>query len=94
MANRSCNALTRFYRVGKRPSVKAHLAIYSQAVDVRRRCMSVLLIILGNNLDFSSCDVMVGFRKSSHKFIFMSIFSRGTQMNEIMSLKVYAGILP
>ena len=55
----------RFYTVGKKPSVKAYLAIYSQAVDVRGRCMSESLI-LGHNLDFSSCDIMVGFRKSSH----------------------------
>ena len=60
-----CNAPTRYYMVGKKPSVKADLAIYSQAVDVRGRCMSESLI-LGHNLDFSSCDVMVGFRKSSH----------------------------
>ena len=45
--------------------MKADLAIYSQAADVRGRCMSETLI-LGHNLDFSSCDIMVGFRKSSH----------------------------
>ena len=33
-ADRPCNAPTRFYRVGKKPSVKADLAIYSHAVDV------------------------------------------------------------
>ena len=60
-----CNAPTQFYTVGKKPSVKADLAIYSQAVDVRGRCMSESLI-LGHNLDFSSCDIMVSFRKSSH----------------------------
>ena len=49
----------------KKPSVKADLAIYSQAVDVRGRCMSESLK-LGHNLDFSSCDIMVGFHKSSH----------------------------
>ena len=64
-ANRPCNAPSRFYRVGKKLSVKADLAIYSQAVDVRGRCMSESLI-LGHNLDFSSCDIMVGFHKSSH----------------------------
>ena len=64
-ANRPYNAPTWFERVGKRPSVKADLTIYSQAVDVRGRCMSESLI-LGHNLDFSSCDIMVGFRKSSH----------------------------
>ena len=60
-----CKAPTRFYTVGKNSSVKADLAIYSQAVDVHGQCMSESLI-LGNNLDFSSCDIMVGFRKSSH----------------------------
>ena len=63
----SCNAPTRFYMVGKKPSVKADLAIYSQAVDVHGWCMSESLI-LGYNLDFSSCDIMVGFRKSSHNY--------------------------
>ena len=65
-ASWSRNAPTGFYRVGKKPSVKADLAIYSQAVDVRGRCMSESLR-LGHNLDFSSCDIMVGFHKSSHK---------------------------
>ena len=62
-----CNAPTRSHMVGKKPSVKADLAIYSQAVDVCGRCMSGLLK-LGHNLDFSSCDIMVGFHKSSHIF--------------------------
>ena len=62
-----CNAPTQFYMVGKKPSVKADLAIYSQAVDIRGQCMSESLI-LGHNLDFSSCDIMVGFRKSSHNY--------------------------
>ena len=53
-----CNTPTRFYMVGKKPSVKADLAIYSQAVDVRGRCMSESLI-LGHNLDFSSWSVFV-----------------------------------
>ena len=61
----SCNAPTRFYMVSKKLSVKADLAIYSQAVDVCGRCMSELLK-LGHNLDFSSCDIMVGFHESSH----------------------------
>ena len=63
--NRPCNAPTWLYRVTKKPSVKANLAVYSQAVDVRGWCMSESLI-LGNSLDFSSCDIMVDFRKSSH----------------------------
>ena len=63
--NRPCNAPTWFYRVGKKPSVKADPAIYSHAVDVRGQCMSESLI-LGHNLDFSSCDIMLDFCKSSH----------------------------
>ena len=64
-ADKPCNAPTRFYRVGKKPSVKADLAIYSHAVEVGGQCMSESLT-LGYNLDFSSCDIMVGFCKSSH----------------------------
>ena len=64
-ANRPCNAPIWFYRVGKKPSVKADLAIYSQEVDVRGQCMCESLI-LGHSLDFSSCDIMVSFHKSSH----------------------------
>ena len=64
-ANRPCNAPTRFYRVGKKPSVKADLAIYSHAVDVGGQCMSESLTLV-HNLEFSSCDIMVGFCKSSH----------------------------
>ena len=62
-----CNAPTRSYTVCRKPSVKADLAIYSQlqAVDVRGQCMSESLK-LGHNLDFSSCDIMVGCHKSSH----------------------------
>ena len=41
----SCNAPTRFYPVGKKPSVKADLAIYSQAVDACGQCMSESLIL-------------------------------------------------
>ena len=62
--NRPYNAPTQFYRVGKKPSVKAGLAIYSHVVDASGQCMSVSLI-LGFNLDFSSCDNLVGFCKSS-----------------------------
>ena len=64
-ANRPCNAPTQFYRVGRKPSVKADLAIYSHTVDVDGQCMSESLT-LGHNLDFSSCDIMVGFCESSH----------------------------
>ena len=66
--HRSCNALTRFYKVGKKPSVKAYtvyLAIYSHVADASGQRMSVSLI-LSFNLDFSSCDKLIGFCKSSH----------------------------
>ena len=65
-SHRLCNAPKRPYRVGKKPSIKADLAIYSQVVDASGQCMSISLI-LGFNLDFSSCDILVGFYKSSHK---------------------------
>ena len=64
-----CDAPTRSYMVSKKPSVKADLAIYSQAVDVRGQCMSESLK-LGHHLDFSSCDIMIGFHKSSHNYYF------------------------
>ena len=38
--HRPCNASMWPYTVGKKPSVKVDLAIYSQAVDVRGQCMS------------------------------------------------------
>ena len=68
-----CNAPTRFYKVGKKLSVKAHLAIYSQAVNVHGRCMSESLK-LEHNLYFSSCDIMVGFRKSSHISVHKTLY--------------------
>ena len=61
-------------RLAKKLSMKADLAIYGQAVDVRGRCMSESLR-LGHNLDFSSCDIMVGFHKSSHIFLFSIVTS-------------------
>ena len=63
--NRTRNASARLNRVGKKPSVKADLAIYSHAVDASGQCMSESLI-LGHNLDFSSCNILVSFCKSSH----------------------------
>ena len=63
--NRPCNAPTGFYKVGKKLPLKADLTTYSQAVDVCGQCMSELLI-LGHNLDFSSCDIMVSFCKPGH----------------------------
>ena len=59
-SHRPCNAPTRPYRVNKKPSVKADLAIYSQVVYGSGQCMSVSLI-LGFNVDFCACDNLVGF---------------------------------
>ena len=42
--NRPCNAPRWPYRVGKKPSVKARLAIYSHAVDASGQCMSVSVL--------------------------------------------------
>ena len=58
--HRPCYAPMQPYRVVKKPSVKADLAMYSHTVDVSRQCMSVLLI-LGCKLDFSSCAIRTGF---------------------------------
>ena len=62
--HRPCIA-PKFYRVSKKPPVKADLAIHSHVVNASGQCISVSLI-LGFNLDFSSCDNLVGFCKSSH----------------------------
>ena len=61
-----------FYRVCKKPSEKADLAIYSHVVDDSGQCKSVSLI-LAFTLDFNSCDTLVGFCKSSHKYLSMCI---------------------
>ena len=64
--------------------MKAYLAIYSHAVDVNGQCMSESLI-LGHYLDFRSCDIMVGFYKSSHIYVvfklrkFLSSDLKGTE---------------
>ena len=63
--HRPCNAPMRLYTVGKKPSVKADLAMYSHTVDVSRQYMSVSLI-LGCKLDFASCIIRAGFCKSYH----------------------------
>ena len=60
--NKTYNAPMRPYKVGKKPSVKADLAIYSHVVNASGQCMSESLI-LGFNLDFSSCAILC---KSSH----------------------------
>ena len=63
--NRTYNAPMRFYRVSKKRSVKTDLGIYGHAVDASGQCMSESLI-LWHNLDFSSCEILVGLHKSSH----------------------------
>ena len=82
-----CNAPTRFYTVGKKPSVKADQAIYSQAVDVRGRCMSESLK-LGHNLDFSSCDIMIGFHKSSHIYDQVQSFQINDYANHYVDIEI------
>ena len=67
--HRPCNAPTQFYRVGKKPSVKVDLTIYSHVVDVSGWCMSVL----GIKLHFSSCVNWDDFCKSSHIFVCMYV---------------------
>ena len=56
---------TWFSSVGKRPPVKADLAIYSPVNGVYVQCLS-LAFMLSYNLDFNSCAIRDGFRKSSH----------------------------
>ena len=46
--------------------MKADLAIYSHVVDAAGQCMSESLTLV-HNLNFSTCDILVGFCKSSHK---------------------------
>ena len=70
--HRPCIALMQFYRVAKKPSVKADQAIYSHVVDACGQCMNVSLM-LGFKLDFSSCAIWDGFCEFSH--IYMHIFT-------------------
>ena len=65
--HRAYNAPWQFYRVSKKPSVKADLVIYSHELDVSGWCMGVLLII-NIEIDFSSCANWDSFCKSSHIF--------------------------
>ena len=58
--HRPFNAPIQFYRVGIRSSVKADMAIYGHIFDASGPCMSVSLILVFN-LDFSSCENLVGF---------------------------------
>ena len=53
------------YVVGKKPSMKADLAVYTHIVDASGQCISVSLI-LAFKLDFNSCTIWTGFCKSSH----------------------------
>ena len=62
LANRPCNAPTRPHRVGKKPSVKADLAIHSHTFEVSGRSSLILFI----KLYFSSCSNWDSFHKSSH----------------------------
>ena len=54
--------------------MKVDLAIYSHTVDAFGQCMSESLI-LGHNLAFSSCDILVGFCKSGHIYACMEVTS-------------------
>ena len=47
--------------------MKEDLAICNHVVDVSRQYMSASLI-LGFNLDFSACDNLISFCKSSHMY--------------------------
>ena len=83
--HRPCNASMQLYRVGKKPSVKADLAMHSHAADVSRRCMSVSLI-LGCKFDSSFCAVRAGFHKSSHIQIPTYDWSRDQNKNLLSQL--------
>ena len=58
--HRPCNASTWFYRICKKSSVKAGLAIYNQMVDASGQCISVSLQALIWN------SVLLSFCKSSY----------------------------
>ena len=60
-----CSGPSWFYRVGKRPPVKADLAIYSIIVGMSGQWEDVATM-LNIKLDFCCCDNLVGFCKSSH----------------------------
>ena len=61
--HRLYNAPIWLYKVSKKPSVKADLAMYSHTVNVSSMSVS---LILGCKLDFSSCAIRASFHKSSH----------------------------
>ena len=60
-----CSGPSWFYRVGKRPPVKADLAIYSPIVGMPGQWENVATM-LNIKLDFCCCDNSVGFCKPSH----------------------------
>ena len=72
--HRPCSGPLWFYRVGKRPPVKADLAIYSLIVGMSGQWVNVATM-LNNKLDFYCCDNSVSFCKSSH------IYSNRTHNN-------------
>ena len=63
--HRPCSGPSWLYRVGKRPPVKADLAIYSLVVGMSGLWVNVATM-LNNKLDFYCCDNSVGFCKSGH----------------------------
>ena len=88
--HRPCNAPIRPYRIGKKPSVKANLAMYSDTVDVSRQCMSVSLI-LGCKSDFSSCTMRASFCKSSH--IWCLLYCLSCKFTYVACLKILNELL-
>ena len=67
-----CDATSWFYRVSKKPSMKADLTMYSHVLDISGRCMSVSLVLF-IKLDFISCANWDSFCKSSHIY-WISLF--------------------
>ena len=72
--HRPCIAPWWFDRVGKKPSVKAALVIFSYLLGIFMQCKSVGLII-SYKLDFISCADRDGFRKSSHICYMYTLFT-------------------
>ena len=68
--HRPCSGLSWFYRVGKRPPVKADLAIYSLVVGMSGLWVNVATM-LNNKLGFYCCDNSVSFCKSSHIYKYL-----------------------
>ena len=66
--HRLCSGPSWFYRVGKRPPMKADLAIYSLRVGMYRQWENVAAM-LNIKLDFCCCDNSVDFCKSSHRLL-------------------------